>query len=256
MKRGRFAAEEQAFEGTYDEPNGVILDKQGREYRLDEVRFLPPCRPSKILCVGLNYREALDARQLQAPAEPLIRVMKPASCLIGHKETIIKPDWANDLFFEGEMGIVIGRSCRRVKASQFADVVAGYTVFNDVGVRDFPPISNDPQARIFTYAQLVKAKGSDTFGPIGPWIEDEIDPTNLRLHTYVNGDLKQDSTTANMVFDVPFLIEYITSFMTLEPGDLISSGTTTGVGAINPGDTIRIEIEGIGTLENSVRDEA
>lgn len=255
MKRGIFIAGHGEFEGIVDGAARRVRAVGGGEYDLAGVSFLPPCRPSKILCVGVNYRDALDARNLTPPSEPLIRVTKPASCQVGHLAPVVKPSWAGRLFFEGELGVVIATRCRGVRAARWRDVVAGYTIFNDFGVRDLqpaPPGAENP----FPLAQLVKWKASDTFGPTGPWIEDDLEPGNLRIRTRVNGEVRQDSTTANMVFDLPFLIEYITSFATLEPGDLISTGTPAGAGPVEPGDVVEVEIEGIGVLENSIVDEA
>jgi 5-oxopent-3-ene-1,2,5-tricarboxylate decarboxylase/2-hydroxyhepta-2,4-diene-1,7-dioate isomerase len=250
MKTCTFSFHDEVFNGTFDSASQE-LHASGRHFDPTTVKYLPPIKPSKILCIGINYHSSLRALHLDPPHEPLIRVMKPASCLIGNNEPVVKPNWAGELYFEAELGVIIGSRCRNVKASQWKEVIGGYTIFNDIGVRDFPPLEGHSQLAL-VFAQLIKSKASDTFGPIGPWIEDDLDPNNLRLRSWVNGEQRQDATTAEMVFRIPELIEYITSFMTLEPGDLISTGTPAGVGPINPGDTVSIEIENIGRLENPV----
>jgi 5-oxopent-3-ene-1,2,5-tricarboxylate decarboxylase/2-hydroxyhepta-2,4-diene-1,7-dioate isomerase len=252
MKRVRFEIGGRLGTGVLGE-SGIIQAESGERLDPTQVRFLAPATPSKILCIGVNYEDALEALGLPAPAEPLIRVLKPPSCLAGHREPIVKPSWARRLFFEGELGVVIGRQCRNVKAEDAYRVVAGYAPFNDLGVRDFPPpTSADHSGLVMAFAQLVKAKSSDTFGPMGPALENEVDPSDLHIRTLVNGEVRQDSRTSRMVFKIPELIEYITAFMTLEPGDVLVSGTPAGAGPVEPGDVVRVEIEGVGVLENPV----
>jgi 5-oxopent-3-ene-1,2,5-tricarboxylate decarboxylase/2-hydroxyhepta-2,4-diene-1,7-dioate isomerase len=252
MKKCRIRIDGNIHNAIYDIDTHHIKTSRGHNLAPEEVEFLPPINPSKILCVGLNYHDALEARNAEPPPRPLIRVMKPASCLVGHLQPIVKPHFANNLFLEGELGVIIGRRCRNVAAKDWQQVVGGYTIFNDLGVRDSPSVPEANRKNQFAFADLIRSKGSDSFGPVGPWVEDELDPSNLRLRSFINDQLKQDSTTAKMVFKIPELIEYISSFMTLEPEDLISSGTPAGACAVNPGDTITIEIDGLGKLVNSV----
>jgi len=209
------------------------------------MRSLEPIRPSKILGVGTNYRAHALEMGKPLPDEPLL-FMKPPSALIGHEDPIVRPtradggDWRVD--FEGELGVVIGRRCRRVSAGEALDYVLGYTIVNDVTVRDLQKKDG----------QFTRAKGFDTFCPVGPWIETGLDPGNLRLQTRQNGVTRQDASTSDLIFPIARIIEVASRVMTLEPGDLISTGTPSGVGPIVPGDVIEIEIEGIGILRNRV----
>jgi 2-keto-4-pentenoate hydratase/2-oxohepta-3-ene-1,7-dioic acid hydratase in catechol pathway len=200
--------------------------------------------PTKILGVGLNYRAHAAEMGKKLPDEPLF-FMKPPSALIAGGEPIVRPRGYQRVDFEGELAIVIGRRCRRVARANALEVVAGFTCLNDVSCRDLQVKD----------VQYTRAKGFDTFCPVGPRVVAGLDPSNLWIRTHVNGVLRQDSTTADFVFDVPAVIEYASRVMTLEEGDLITTGTPAGVGPINPGDVIRIEIEGIGVLENPVVDE-
>jgi 2-keto-4-pentenoate hydratase/2-oxohepta-3-ene-1,7-dioic acid hydratase in catechol pathway len=203
-----------------------------------------PRWPTKILGVGLNYRAHAVEMGKKLPDEPLF-FMKPPSALIASGEPIVRPRGYERVDFEGELAVVIGRRCRRVSRAAAMDFVAGFTCLNDVTVRDLQVKD----------VQYTRAKGFDTFCPVGPRVASGLDPAKLWIRTHVNGTLRQDSTTADLIFDVPTLIEYASRVMTLEEGDLITTGTPPGVGPIQPGDVIRIEIEGIGVLENPVIDE-
>ena len=206
-------------------------------------RLLPPCSPSKIVCVGRNYPE--HARELgnEPPKEPLI-FLKPPSSLIASGDSIEYPSLSERVDYEGELGIVIGKRARHVKASGALDYVLGYTCVNDVTARDLQRKDG----------QWTRGKGFDTFCAVGPCIvtKDEIELTKLRVRTHVDGLIKQDGAVAEMMFDVAAIIAYVTEFMTLEPGDLIATGTPPGVGPLQPGSTIQIEIDGIGILSNPV----
>ena len=210
-------------------------------------RLLPPCAPSKIVCVGRNYAEHAKELDHPIPAEPLI-FMKPPSSLIGSGGAIVLPKASERIDYEGELGVVIGKRARRVKSADAQNYILGYTCVNDVSARDFQRKDG----------QWARAKGFDTFCPVGPCIlpREEADFTNLRIRTFVDGEKKQDGSVTQMLFDVNVIIEYVTAFMTLEPGDLIATGTPSGVGPLHPGSKIRIEIEGIGVLENTVVAEA
>jgi 2-keto-4-pentenoate hydratase/2-oxohepta-3-ene-1,7-dioic acid hydratase in catechol pathway len=206
-------------------------------------RLLPTCRPSKIVCVGRNYLEHAKELGNPPPAEPII-FLKPPSSLIGPGEPIVYPAISEFVSFEAELGVVIGKRARRVRAADAAGCIFGYTCVNDVTARDLQKKDG----------QWTRAKGFDTFCPVGPWIvpQDQVDFDSLRIRSFVDDVMKQDASVRDMIFPVPFLIEYITRFMTLEPGDLIATGTPPGVGPLQAASTVRVEIEGIGALENSV----
>ena len=200
--------------------------------------------PTKIVCIGANYRAHVAEMGKKVPEEPVL-FMKPPSALVAPGEPIVRPRGYQRVDFEGELALVIGRRARRVPAADAHDVLLGLTVVNDVTVRDLQQKDG----------QWTRAKGFDTFCPLGPHIVAGVDPADLRITTRVNGETRQDSRTSDLIFPVPFLIEFISRHMTLEPGDVISTGTPAGVGNLAPGDRVAIEIEGIGTLENPVIDE-
>ena len=204
-------------------------------------------RPSKILGVGLNYRAHAAEMKKAIPDEPLF-FMKPSSALIGPGEAIVRPRGWNRMDFEGELGLVIGKTCRRVSREDALGVIGGWTIVNDVTVRDLQVKD----------VQYTRAKGFDTFCPTGPVVvpAGQLDPANLRIVTRVNGQVRQDSTTADMIFDIATIIQVASRCMTLEAGDLITTGTPPGVGPLVAGDVVAIEIEGIGVLENPIVDEA
>jgi len=197
--------------------------------------------PSKIIGIGVNYRAHAVEMGKGLPEEPLM-FLKPRSALIASGEAIERPGGYERVDYEGELGVVIGQRARRVPRERALDVVLGFTIVNDVTVRDL-------QKRDIQYS---RAKGFDTFCPIGPRIVAGLDPSRLALKTRLNGVIKQDSSTSDLIFDVPTLIAFCSAHMTLEPGDVISTGTPSGVGNLEPGDTVAIEIEGIGILKNPV----
>jgi 2-keto-4-pentenoate hydratase/2-oxohepta-3-ene-1,7-dioic acid hydratase in catechol pathway len=198
-------------------------------------------RPSKIVGIGVNYRAHAVEMGKSPPAEPLM-FLKPPSALLPDGEAIRRPEGFQRVDHEGELGVVIGRRAQRVSRADALDHVLGYTCINDVTVREL-------QAKD---GQWARAKGFDTFCPVGPRIVSGLDPSALRITTRVNGAVRQDSTTADLIFDVPALIAFVSEYFTLEVGDLISTGTPSGVGNMAVGDTVEIEIEGIGILRNSV----
>lgn len=214
---------------------------------LSFARLLPPCAPTKIVCVGRNYPE--HARELgnDVPAEPLI-FLKPPSSLIAHGDHIVYPAISQRVDYEGELGVIIGRHARNVKPENAMDYVLGYTIVNDITARDLQKKDG----------QWTRGKGFDTFCSVGPCYvpKDEIDPATLRVVTRLDGVVKQDGEVSGMMFPVDAIISYVTRFMTLEPGDLIATGTPPGVGPMLPGSVVEIEIEGIGVLRNSVVSEA
>jgi 2-keto-4-pentenoate hydratase/2-oxohepta-3-ene-1,7-dioic acid hydratase in catechol pathway len=207
------------------------------------IRLLPPCAPTKIVCVGRNYLE--HARELgnEPPSEPLI-FMKPPSSLIASGDAIVYPTLSQRVDFEGELGIVIGDRAHKVSREDALDYILGYTIVNDVTARDLQKKDG----------QWTRGKGFDTFCAVGPLMvsKDEVDFTSMRVRTLVDGVVKQDGSVQDMIFPLDVIISYITAFMTLEPGDLIATGTPPGVGPLMPGSIVRVEINGIGVLENPV----
>jgi len=197
--------------------------------------------PGKIVAIGTNYRAHAVEMGKQPPEEPLM-FLKPRTAMIASEEAIVRPGGYARVDHEGELGVVIGRRARHVAPADALDVVLGYTCINDVTVRDLQKKD----------VQWSRAKGFDTFCPVGPRIVADLDPSALRIVTRVNGQVRQDSTTADMIFDVRALIAFCSAHMTLEPGDLISTGTPAGVGNLVPGDVVEVEIEGIGVLRNPV----
>ena len=208
-----------------------------------EVRLLAPCRPSKIVCVGQNYRE--HARELgnPIPEEPLI-FLKPPSAVIGPHQTILRPPGAQRVDHECELGVVIGRRCFQVTPDQALDHVLGYTCVNDVTERVL-------QAKDVQYT---RAKGFDTFCPLGPAIALDLEPQNLAVRCFLDGQLRQEGHTSDMIFPVATLVSFVSQVMTLRPGDVIASGTPHGVGPMQAGQTVTVEVEGLGRLVNPVAD--
>jgi 2-keto-4-pentenoate hydratase/2-oxohepta-3-ene-1,7-dioic acid hydratase in catechol pathway len=218
-----------------------------------EENFLAPIScPPKIICLGLNYRDHIKEQNTTTPEEPII-FMKPHTTIIGPKENILKPSFVKQLDYEAELAIVIGRKAKNVSVSEAKDYIFGYTILNDVSARDFQ----------FKDKQWTRGKSFDTFAPTGPCITTTTqlkNTTNLNIRTWVNDELRQNSSTANMVFNVYEIVHHMSRVMTLEPCDIIATGTPKGVGfALKPrpkflkqGDVVRIEIEGIGVLENTV----
>ncbi len=203
-------------------------------------RFLAPVIPGKIVAVGLNYRDHALEMGLEMPREPIL-FMKPSTSVIGPSDEICYPSQSARVDYEAELAVVIGRECRAVKAADARGYILGYTCFNDVTARDL-------QARD---SQWTRAKSFDTFAPIGPWIVTDIDdPHTLDVRAFLNGEMKQSSNTANLIFNVYDLIEFISHIMTLKTGDVIATGTPSGIGPMEPGDEVAIEIQGIGILKN------
>ncbi len=217
------------------------LDPVDRYHKLSDIKLLPPCTPSKIVAIGLNYRSHAEEQKARVPEEPLL-FLKPSTAVIGPEDSITYPPFSQRVDYEGEVGVVIKSITRRVSVKEALDYVLGYTCVNDVTARDLQ--SRD--------RQWTRAKGFDTFAPIGPCIETELDPGNVPLETFLNGELKQKSNTNDLIFPIPELVSYVSHVMTLLPGDVISTGTTSGIGPMQPGDTVEVIIEPIGTLRNYV----
>ena len=249
MKFGRFIFGDKIFWGRVEGDEVAVLKlspfkglmESGETFNVNEVKVIAPVTPSKIIGVGLNYKEHAKEMGKPLPEEPLI-FLKPSTAVIGPGENIFLPSISNRVDYEGELGVVIKKACKNVSVEEAAECIFGYTCFNDVTARDL-------QAKDVQYT---RAKSFDTFAPLGPFIETDIAPDELEIKTYLNGELKQNSPTSDMIFNVYQLVSFISSVMTLLPGDVIATGTPPGVGPLSPGDRVSIEIEGIGTLTNFV----
>lgn len=208
---------------------------------LEDVRILAPAQPSKIICIGRNYVEHAKEHNVDVPQVPLL-FMKPPSAIINPGDAIVLPRQSQQVEHEAELVIVIGKRGRQIVAEEAQKYVCGYTIGNDVTARDLQRSDG----------QWTRAKGFDTFCPFGPWIDTDFDPSDAVITCRVSGQPRQMASTRDMVFNVSTLIAYISSVMTLEPGDLIYTGTPAGVGVLKPGDIVEIEIEGLGKLSNPV----
>jgi 2-keto-4-pentenoate hydratase/2-oxohepta-3-ene-1,7-dioic acid hydratase in catechol pathway len=232
-------------EGKVFDITGDILGEHhptGDEYKVNDIKFLAPCSPSKIVAVGLNYRDHAEELKKKIPDEPLL-FMKPSTSIIGHEDKIIYPShMSSRVDYEGELAVVIGKEAKWVNESEAFQYIFGYTCINDVTARDLQVKD----------VQYTRAKGFDTFAPIGPVIETEIDPSDLEISTFLNGELKQHSRTSEIIFKVPRLLCFISRVMTLLPGDIIATGTPSGIGPMKISDKIEIKVEGIGNLKNYI----
>jgi 2-keto-4-pentenoate hydratase/2-oxohepta-3-ene-1,7-dioic acid hydratase in catechol pathway len=243
MKLVRYEVSGKILRGMVKDNRVTSLDDDGTlpQYSLDEVRLLAPAEPTKIVAVGLNYRDHAEEVRLPIPDEPLL-FLKPVSSVIGPGDAIVIPPESSRVDYEAELAVVIGKTARRVTSEEAPEYILGYTCLNDVTARDL-------QAKD---KQWTRGKSFDTFCPIGPWVETELDPSNLQIELYLNGEQKQASRTSKLIFDVFHLVEFISCVMTLEPGDVIATGTTSGIGRMKPSDTVEVRIEGIGSLTNPV----
>jgi 2-keto-4-pentenoate hydratase/2-oxohepta-3-ene-1,7-dioic acid hydratase in catechol pathway len=243
-----------AIDGDIEDPESLtareILDHpfgtpefSGKTWPLADTRLLAPILPSKILGFGRNYAD--HARELgnAVPDSPLM-FLKPSTSVVGPGAAIQLPRQSETVNFEGELAVVIGRPCRDVKADDASGVILGYTVANDVTARDLQKVDG----------QWSRAKGFDSFCPLGPWIETELDPYGLSIRTELDGELLQDGNTSDMILTIGEMIEWVSAAMTLLPGDVLLTGTPEGVAAMSAGQTVSIEVEGIGTLTNPVTD--
>jgi 5-oxopent-3-ene-1,2,5-tricarboxylate decarboxylase / 2-hydroxyhepta-2,4-diene-1,7-dioate isomerase len=247
MKHARIVYQGRQRHAT--ENDGALLLENGERVALDAVAWLPPLadtsRPRTILALGLNYADHAKELAFKAPDEPLAFV-KGQSSLIGHRQHTIRPAGVQFMHYECELAVVIGRTAKQVRKADAYDFIAGYTVANDYAIRDY--LEN-------WYRPNLKVKGRPTCTPLGPWLVDAADiadPMRLALQTTVNGHVTQSGNTRDMIFDVPTLIEYFSSFMTLQPGDLILTGTPDGVVDCKVGDVVVTSIEGIGALESNI----
>jgi len=216
--------------------------EQVKTHNISDLYITPPVRPSKIVCVGLNYKDHAKELNMELPSEPVIFI-KPSTTVIGHLNDIIYPKTSAQVDYEAELGIVITKEAHKVDMDCAQEYIGGFTVVNDVTARD----------KQRKDGQWTRAKSFDTFAPIGPCIETEVDPMNRNISLKINNEIRQNSNTKNMIFKVNELVEFISNIMTLLPGDIIATGTPPGVGPMNVGDTVEIEIEGIGNLKNYLK---
>ena len=247
MKIVRFECEGKIGIGEWDE-GGIreltgdlsSLELTGKRFHSEKVLLLAPCMPSKIIAVGKNYPSHVKELSSPTPQEPIL-FMKPTSALLPPNGDIIYPSMSRRVDFEAELGVVIKQRVQGIP-EDIDSVILGYTCINDVTARDLQKKDG----------QWTRAKSFDTFAPVGPWIVTDINPGDLCVESYLNGERRQSGRTSEMLFDIPTLIRFISGVMTLEPGDLIATGTPAGIGPMKRGDTIEIRIDEIGTLKNQV----
>ncbi|MFI9099016.1 fumarylacetoacetate hydrolase family protein [Streptomyces fildesensis] len=241
-----------AVEGDPTVPDGLVLDiikgipfaefeLSGTKVPLSKVRLLPPVLPNKVVAIGRNYAEHAAELGNEVPTVP-VAFFKPSTSVVGSGDPIVYPSFSNEVHHEAELAVVISRLCREVPRERVKDVILGYTCANDVTARDAQRAEG----------QWARAKGFDSACPLGPWIETDLDPSDLAITATVNGELRQAGRTSQMVRSIEDLIVHITEAMTLLPGDVILTGTPAGVGPLNVGDEVAVSIEGIGTLTNKV----
>lgn len=229
---------------TVREIKGDFFDKYEileNQYSLLEIKYLPPCMPSKIIALGLNYFDHAEEFKLKIPEEPLI-FLKPSTAVIGHKENIIYPKMTERLDYEAELGVIIKNKVKNIKPKEVYENILGYACFNDVTARDLQKKDG----------QWTRSKSFDTFAPLGPYIVTDLEPNNLEIKLRQNGKVKQHSSTSKMIFKIEKIVSFISQIMTLNPGDVIVTGTPSGVGELQVGDVVEVEIEGIGTLTNYI----
>lgn len=252
MKIARFSAGGDPQFGIVDDDELVVLagdpmfhgyDTTGERVKLADVRLLAPVIPrSKVVCIGMNYAAHVATMQYEVPDNPLI-FLKPNTAVIGPDEPIIIPPVDGRITHEGELVVVIGKIAKRVKAADWRDYVFGFTIGNDVSARDV----------MFADGQWARAKGFDSFAPIGPFIETELDPSALEIETFVDGEPRRKGNTRDMITKVPEIIEFVSDAWTLLPGDIIMTGTPDGLGGFVDGQTVEIHIEGLGVLRNPAK---
>ncbi len=254
MYAGRFKEGNRIFYGKLDkesviELSGDIFSKfsvSDNKIPLNKLTILPPSEPSKLILVGLNYRDHAEEMNFDIPESPVI-FMKPNTAVIAHNENIIHPKASERMDYEAELAFIISKEAYKVKKEKASDYILGYTCLNDVTARDLQKKDG----------QWIRAKSFNTFAPFGPYIyipedSENFNPNNLEIQAILNGEIKQHSNTKNFIFNIEYLLEFISGIMTLYPGDVISTGTPSGIGPMKPGDTIEIKIEKIGSLKNKV----
>ena len=256
MKIGRFKWGERTIYGVVKGKEIEVI-KESRVWELmesvtptgevvsfKEVKFLSPTRPSKIVAVGLNYKDHAEEMGKPLPEEPLL-FMKPSTAVVANKMRIYLPKMSQRVDYEGELAVVIGKKCRKVSPEEAREFILGYACFNDVTARDLQQKDG----------QYTRAKSFDTFAPYGPWVQTDLDPIGLQITTRVNGEVRQKGNTEEMIFSPFELVSFISQIMTLLPGDVVATGTPPGVGPLKSGDRVEVEIEGIGTLINYAEEE-
>lgn len=250
MKIYRFKHKDKISHGVLKEDKLFLVE--GSIYRkfktaqkgipVGDVTLLPPVMPSKIVAIGLNYKDHAMERGKPLPKEPLI-FLKPSTAIVGPNDIIVYPPMTKRVDFEGELAVILKKKASRLHPDDEAnDYILGYSCFNDVTARDL-------QTRD---VQFTRAKSFDTFAAVGPCIATDVDPSRLSIKTFLNGKLKQSGNTRNLIFSVSFLVRFVSNIMTLNPGDIITTGTPAGIGPMVPGDRVDVQIEGIGTLSNKV----
>jgi len=247
MRHARIHAQGQVHHVQVADDASVILP-DGRRLAETEVQWLPPASGA-MFALGLNYADHARELDFKPPTEPLVFVKAP-NAYTGHRQTTWRPDGVDYMHYECELVAVIGKPARRVARADALHYLAGYTVCNDYAIRDYLENYYRPNLRV---------KNRDATTPVGPWIVDVADvpdPARLTLRTWVNGELRQEGTTADMIFDIPTLIEYLSSFMTLQPGDMIATGTPKGLSDVKPGDEVVTEVEGVARLVNTIVSES
>ena len=249
MKIVRVKFKEKEFWGKISELYVELLKKppyhsisySGKKVLLSRCRLLVPTVPQKIICVGLNYRDHAKELKMRIPKEPII-FLKPPSALIPHKGAIIYPRSVRRLDYEAELAVVIRKKTYKIKETEVKKHILGFTCLNDITARDLQRKD----------IQWSRAKSFNTFCPLGPWIETNLDASNLKIQTLLNGDLRQNSTTKQFIFSIKRLISFISQIMTLLPGDVVSTGTPSGVGPMKRGDQVEVNIQGLGRLKNRI----
>ena len=249
MKICRFLADDKVYFGSIDGEKVKVIGSpfckndtsEDRHYRLSDVRLLAPVKPGKILCIGLNYRDHAQECGYDIPKTPVV-FMKPSTAVIGPGENIVYPAMSNRVDYEAELAVVIGRRCHAVSEEEASSCILGYTCANDVSARDLQPHDG----------QWIISKGFDTFLPLGPYIDTDFNPSCGHIECRLNRAVKQSSDIRHLIFSPYFLVSYLSSVMTLEPGDVIITGTPGGISGMQRGDSVEVEIEGLGVLENHV----
>ena len=221
-----------------------LKEETGNEFHLNEIEFLPPLKPRKIVCMGFNYKKHMEELSKLSTNKPTI-TLKSQNTVIGHREKIVLPSISTRVEHEAELGIIIGKPGYKIKQEKANEHIFGYTIVNDVTARDLE----------YELKQWSPAKSFPTFCPIGPWIDTSLDASNLSIRCWVNSELRQDANTSEMIYKAEKCVSFVSSFMKLEKGDLIATGTPAGVGVLKAGDWVRIEISNLGILENPVTKE-
>jgi 5-oxopent-3-ene-1,2,5-tricarboxylate decarboxylase/2-hydroxyhepta-2,4-diene-1,7-dioate isomerase len=249
MRHARVAYGGAVHEAIVDADGRTLTLADGRTVDESAVMWLPPVQPRTIVALGLNYADHAAELAFKAPEEPLVFLKAPGS-LVGHRSCTRRAADANQMHFECELVAVIGKTASKVRREDAYDFIGGYTVANDYAIREYLENYYRPNMRV---------KNRDGCTPIGPWMvdrDDVPDPANLTLRTTLNGKVVQEGSTRDLVFDIPYLVEYLTSFMTMSPGDIILTGTPKGMAFVQPGDVVVTEIDGVGRLENRLVDDA